>query len=92
MSTIQTLSTDLSAAKASMKLSDAAFARACGVTRHSIRRALSGNENFTVTTLLAMADAVGLSVMLVPKDAASALRYRTDTTPVRSAVDSLKDL
>lgn len=75
-----------------MKLGDVELARACGVTRHSIRRALSGNENFTATTLLAMADALGLSVILVPKDAASALRYRKDTSPVRSAVDGLKDL
>ena len=75
-----------------MKLSEAELARLCGVTRHSIRRALSGEENFTATTLLAMADALGLAVMLIPKDAASALRYRMDTLPVRSVVDGIKDL
>jgi len=92
MSTLKLLATELSNAKLAMNLSDVGLAHACGVTRHSIRRALSGNENFTATTLLSMADALGLAVMLVPKDAAVALRYTEAATPVRSAVDSLKHL
>ncbi len=92
MNTLKSLASDLANSKAALKLSEVDLAKASGVTRPSIRRALSGEENFTATTLLAMADALGLSVMLVPKNAASALRYRVDVAPVRSAVDSIKDL
>lgn len=52
---------------------DVALAKQTGLTRQSISRALSGDHNFNVTTLLAIAQANGQEVMLVPRDVARAL-------------------
>ena len=92
MSTLKSLAQDLLSAQKAMGLSDVQLAKSSGVTRQSISRALSGKENFTSTTLLAMADALDLAVLIVPKEAAQAMRYQKESAPVRSAVDSLKDL
>ena len=53
--------------------SDVALAKLTGLTRQSVARALSGDHNFSVTTLLAIAEANGQEVMLVPRDVARAL-------------------
>ncbi|MFC6281134.1 MULTISPECIES: helix-turn-helix domain-containing protein [Polaromonas] len=53
--------------------SDVDLASKTGLTRQSVSRALSGDHNFTVTTLLAIAEANGQEVVLVPRDVARAL-------------------
>lgn len=92
MNTLKELSKYLADAKQSARMTDARLAAACGLSRQSVARALSGHENFTATTLLAMADAMGMAVLLVPKEAAQALRYQQGAVPVRSAVDALRNL
>ena len=53
---------------------DVELGRKAGMSRQSVAKALSGDHNFTVTSLLALAEANGLEVVLVPREAARALR------------------
>lgn len=53
--------------------SDVDLATRAGLTRQSVSRALSGVHNFNVTTLLAIAEANGQEVVVVPRDVARAL-------------------
>lgn len=52
---------------------DIELASRTGLTRQSVSRALSGVHNFNVTTLLAIAEANGQEVVVVPRDVARAL-------------------
>ncbi|MCX5544773.1 XRE family transcriptional regulator [Paraburkholderia sp. CNPSo 3076] len=52
------------------------LAAATGVTRVTLRRALTGSD-FKVSTLFAIADKLGLEVVLVPKGAARGLAAET---------------
>ncbi|MDO8694679.1 MAG: helix-turn-helix domain-containing protein [Sheuella sp.] len=55
------------------KTTDIDLARQTGLTRQSIGRALSGEHNFGVTTLLAIAEANDQQVLIVPSQVARAL-------------------
>lgn len=92
MSTLENLANTLRQASQSRSHSDLALQT--GLTRQSIARALSGEENFTVTTLLAIAEATGHQVLVVPNEVARAISVSGDGTSVRirSVTDSLKDL
>lgn len=74
--------------------SDVALAKATGLTRQSISKALSGTHNFSVTTLLAIAEANGQELVLVPRQVARAI-LGTDAPPgqtVQSMTDDLRNL
>lgn len=94
MNTLKTLANTLTTAKVKQRLSDAALAADAGVQRMTISRALSGTENFNVTTLLAVADRLGLEVMLVPKEAARALRGApgSDSAPIATVAEHFRNL
>lgn len=94
MSTLKAISDTLVNTKNERKLTDSALARDTGVQRLTVARALSGKENYGVTTLLALADRLGLEVMLVPKDAARALRIsgETSSAPVATMADQVRGL
>lgn len=75
-------------------VSDVDLASRTGLTRQSVSRALSGKQNFTVTTLLALADANGQEVLLVPKQVARAL-MEDNTLPtdrISTMIDKIRDL
>lgn len=74
--------------------SDVDLALKTGLTRQSVSRALSGKQNFTVTTLLALADANGLEVMLVPREFARALSGDNvqEADRIMTLVDQVRDL
>ncbi len=73
---------------------DVDLARATGLARQSIARALRGEQNFNVNTLLALAEATGHQVMIVPRAVARALS--DDGLPrvpaIRTMTDDLKDI
>ncbi|MDO8778368.1 MAG: helix-turn-helix transcriptional regulator [Burkholderiaceae bacterium] len=70
-------------------LSDVELAKQTGLTRQSVRRAMSGEQNFNVTTLLAIAEANGQEVVLVPRDVARALSGTN--LPPSQAVSTMTD-
>lgn len=55
---------------------------AAGISRQTMVNVLKGTEDFKVSTLLAVADRLGLELLLVPKGAARGLQPSTATAPV----------
>ena len=75
-------------------LTDIDRARQTGLTRQSISRALSGEHNFGVTTLLAIAEANGQEVLIVPRDVARAFEYsgQLNVQHVATMTEGLQDI
>lgn len=72
---------------------DVELAQKTGLSRQSVSKALSGNHNFNVTTLLAIAEANGQEVLVVPREVARALKGSNQTAPsVATITDDLKSL
>ena len=72
---------------------DVELAHKTGLSRQSVSKALSGNHNFNVTTLLAIAEANGQEVLVVPRDVARALKgYNETATSVATITDNIKSL
>ncbi len=71
MNTLRTIAEGLRQGRKGM--SDVELARKTGLTRQSVSRALSGEHNYNVNSLLAIAEANEQVVMLIPRDAARAL-------------------
>ncbi|MES2537582.1 MAG: helix-turn-helix transcriptional regulator [Pseudomonadota bacterium] len=53
-----------------------------GVSRQTLTNVLSGEHDYKLTTLLAVADRLGFEMVLVPKEAASGLSTTTPTAPL----------
>ncbi len=68
-----------------------------GISQRTLTKVLSGHEDFKVSTLLALADRLGLELVLVPKEAAQAVSAGSVTKPVvksrvQGALDRVKAL
>ncbi|WP_145925253.1 helix-turn-helix domain-containing protein [Bordetella sp. H567] len=62
-----------------------------GISRQTMVNVLKGTEDFKVSTLLAVADRLGLELLLVPKDAARGLQPPTAAAPVvETMVDQVR--
>lgn len=79
MNTLQTIAESLRQGRKGM--SDVELARKTGLTRQSVSRALSGEHNFNVNSLLAIAEANEQVVMLIPREAARALMGINEPEP-----------
>lgn len=53
-----------------------------GISQRTLTKVLSGQEDFKISTLLALADRLGLELLLVPKEAAHAIAAGPATQPV----------
>ncbi|WP_423600446.1 helix-turn-helix domain-containing protein [Roseateles sp. MS654] len=68
-------------------MTQARLAESAGVSPRTLTHVLSGQEDFRVTTLMALADQLGLALVLVPKGAAPAVGAGEELRPpVRSVV------
>lgn len=92
MTTLKAIANSLLAGR--QKKTDIDLARQTGLTRQSIGRALSGDHNFGVTTLLAIAEANGQEVLVVPRGTARALiaSDQLKTQHVTTMTEGLGDL
>lgn len=66
-----------------------------GITARTLRNVLSGTEDFKISTLLALADRLGLELVLVPREAADVVQTPAAPvaqvkTGVQAALDKLK--
>ncbi len=66
-----------------------------GVSRRTLTHVLSGEHDFKVSTLLVLADRLGLELVLVPKALASAASASATTAPVvktrvQAALDNVR--
>lgn len=59
----------------------ASLRESAGVAQRTLTNVLSGEQDFKVSTLLALADRVGLELLLVPKGAAVAIDATGVTKP-----------
>jgi transcriptional regulator with XRE-family HTH domain len=66
----------------------ASLSSAAGIANGTLGRILSGEHDFRINTLFAIADRLGLEVLLVPKGAAAAIGAPEEPQPaVPSVVD-----
>ncbi|MDN5843093.1 MAG: helix-turn-helix transcriptional regulator [Alcaligenaceae bacterium] len=95
MATIQKLSGKLRRQLSILKTTQAALRERAGLSRRTMTNVFSGEADFKVSTLLAVADELGLDVVLVPKDAARAIDLDLSPTApkvltgVQAALDRL---
>lgn len=64
------------------KIPQAQLRDEAGVSQRTLTNVLSGHEDFKVSTLFALADRLGLEMVLVPKEAATAVSAGAVTQPV----------
>lgn len=86
MKTITGLSGRLREGLVHAKITQAELKSRAGISQRTLTNVLSGKEDFKVSTLLALADRLGLELLLVPKGAATALAFDEATEPVVKSV------
>jgi len=64
------------------KVSQAQLREEAGISHRTLTNVLSGDEDFKMSTLFALADRLGLEMLLVPKGAAQAVSAGAVTQPV----------
>lgn len=93
MKTLQSLADELDAARAARGLSYKTLADRTGLSTLAVRQALQGRTALRATSLMALADELGLELALVPQEVAASLRSagaRPDANPrVLSDVERL---
>lgn len=89
MKTLHQLATTLRDRIRRLKLTQEALSTEAGVSRQTLSKVLSGRADLKVTTLFALADRLGLEVMLVPKEIAPGMVPEDEPQPrVKSVVDA----
>lgn len=89
MKTLQQLADILRKQIDRLELTQEALGSASGVSRQTLSKVLSGRSDLKVTTLMALADRLGLELMLVPKEIAPGMKHLEESRPrVRSLVDA----
>ena len=69
-----------------LKLADDA-----GISYRTLQHVLSGTQDYKVSTLMAVADRLGLELVLVPRDAARGMAPASPEPEVRSRVQAALD-
>jgi len=89
MKTIEEISQALSARTEGVGYGKTQLARDAGITDRTLRHVLAGNQDFKVSTLLAVADRLGLEMMLVPREARPLFEAEGSKQPaIPSVVDA----
>jgi len=88
MNSISAVSQELRSALKQAGLKQQELREAAGVSRQTLANVLSGREDFKLSTLLSLADKLGLELLLLPKEAARGLQ----SAPSRPVVESVVDL
>ena len=92
MNTLQTFAGMLKTAARGRGINFSDLSSRAGLSRMTLRKVLSGQEDYRVSTLLALADKLGLDVVLVPKAAARGIAAPTaERALVPSIVDEVLD-
>lgn len=90
MKSITEIATGLRSQLKASGMTQAALRAAAGLSARTLTLLLSGSHDFKLSTLLAVADRLGLEMVLVPKGAAAGLVPINAAAP--TAVPSLIDL
>ncbi len=87
MNSIADVSQELRDALKQRRIKQQDLREAAGVSRQTLANVLSGREDFKLSTLLSLADKLGLELLLLPKGAARGLQPAPAATVVESVVD-----
>src|SRR5690625_1094126 len=89
MITLQQLAEILRKRIDQLELTQEALASSAGVSRQTLSNVLSGRSDLRVTTLMALADRLGLELMLVPREVAPGMMPQEEDGPrIKSVVDT----
>jgi transcriptional regulator with XRE-family HTH domain len=88
MRTLTDIATALDARRAQASVGKLKLADEAGITYRTLSKVLSGAQDFKVSTLLALADRLGLEVLVVPKAAAPAVAAQAAEAQVQSRVQA----
>lgn len=89
MNTLHQLATVLRERIAQLRVTQHGLSADAGISRQTLTKALSGRADFKVTTLLALADRLGLQVVLMPKEIGPDITAPTEAKPrIKSVVDA----
>jgi transcriptional regulator with XRE-family HTH domain len=80
MNSVGDLSGVVRASLEASTLTQAQLREQAGVSQRTLTNVLSGREDFKLSTLLAVADRLGLDVVLVPRAASAAVDAGAQTT------------
>jgi transcriptional regulator with XRE-family HTH domain len=87
MNAISQVSAEIRSALQMSGLRQADLREAAGVSRQTLANVLSGSEDYKLSTLLALADKLGLELLLLPKGAVRGLQASPTAPVVASVVD-----
>jgi transcriptional regulator with XRE-family HTH domain len=90
MSSIIEISARLRQAARDAGMTQQSLGEAAGISRQTLVNVFKGTEDFRVSTLLALADRLGLEVLLVPKSAARGLQPPAAAPVVETVVDQVR--
>lgn len=71
----------------SLKLSQESLREAAGLSRQTMTNVLKGDQDFKLSTLLAVADRLDLEMVLLPRGAAAGIEGRATEPVVMTTVD-----
>lgn len=95
MNTVAAISAAVRTSLSAMPLTQAQLREQAGVSQRTLTNVLSGREDFKLSTLLALADRLGLELLLVPKAASTAVDAGATAEPlvksrVAAALESVR--
>lgn len=90
MNTIAEVSTELRRTLGASGFDQKTLRESVGLSRQTMSNVLKGTEDFKLSTLLAVADRLGLALVLVPKAAARGLQSTDTQTLVETRVDRVR--
>jgi len=67
------------------------LAKEAGITYRTLSHVLSGSQDFKVSTLIAVADRLGMELVLMPKDAVRGLTSEPQAPEIKSRVQAALD-
>jgi len=92
MKSIAETSDELRTALKRTRMRQADLREAAGVSRQTLANVLGGKDDYKLSTLLSLADKLGLEVLLLPKEAARGFQAMPEAPPVESVVDQARKL
>lgn len=90
MNSIAQVSAEVRRALAHSGLRQQDLREAAGVSRQTLANVLKGTEDYKLSTLLALADRLGLELLLLPKNAARGLATAAAEPVVETVVDQVR--
>jgi transcriptional regulator with XRE-family HTH domain len=81
---------------AAQGITQASLRETAGIAQRTLTNVLSGDHDFKVSTLLALADRLGLEMVLAPKGAAAGVEIGQTSAPnvptrIQAALDRIKN-